>query len=102
MEHIQKPGTLKYARRDLLGWILSGTGELYGQTGNTNTEIATNFEARNLAASVRDTTLLEVTNSTLGYAYFALINWIQRFFFSKRRCPYIIDRMYLENMKAMF
>ncbi len=62
----------KDARRDLLGWILRGIGGLYGHTGNTNTEISNTFEARSLAASVRDTTLLEVTNSALGYVYFAL------------------------------
>ncbi len=56
----------KDARLDLLGWILNGIGELYGRTGNTNTEISNIFEARSLAASVRDTTLLEVTNSALG------------------------------------
>jgi two-component system, NtrC family, sensor kinase len=62
----------KDARLDLLGWILHGTGELYGRTGNTNTKISNTFEARSLAASVRDTTLLEVTNSALGSVYFAL------------------------------
>jgi two-component system, NtrC family, sensor kinase len=62
----------KDARLDLLGWILRDAGALYGLTGNTNTEISYTFEARNLAASVRDTTLLEVTNSALGYIYFAL------------------------------
>jgi signal transduction histidine kinase len=62
----------KEARLDLLGWILRGIGGLYGNTGNTNIEILNTFEARNLAASVRDTTLLEVTNSGLGYVYFAL------------------------------
>ncbi|HEY4325513.1 MAG TPA: ATP-binding protein [Mucilaginibacter sp.] len=62
----------KDARRDLLGWILIGAGGLYGRTGNTNTEISYAFEARSLAASVRDTTLLEVTNAALGNAYFRL------------------------------
>jgi signal transduction histidine kinase len=60
------------ARLNLLGWILHGIGSLYGRTGHVTTEISHIFEARSLAASVRDTTLLEVTNSTLGYAYFAL------------------------------
>ncbi|MES1219279.1 MAG: hypothetical protein ABUT20_27485, partial [Bacteroidota bacterium] len=62
----------KDARRDLLSWILIGAGGLYGRTGNTKTEISYAFEARSLAASVRDTTLLEVTNAALGNAYFGL------------------------------
>jgi len=62
----------KDARRDLLGWILVGVGGLYGRSGNSNTEISYAFEARSLAASVRDTTLLEVTNSALGNIYFGL------------------------------
>ena len=55
-----------------MGWILKDAGGLYGRTGNTNTEIAYTFEARNLAAAVRDTTLLEVTNSALGHVYLSL------------------------------
>ena len=73
----------KEARLDLLGWILRGTGALYGNTGNTNIEILNTFEARNLAASVRDTTLLEVTNSGLGYVYFALNKLDSALFFQQ-------------------
>ncbi|MGC4035208.1 MAG: tetratricopeptide repeat-containing sensor histidine kinase [Chitinophagaceae bacterium] len=62
----------KIARLNLLGWILNDVGNLYGTTGNTVTEISNLSEARNLAAFVGDTTLLEVTNSTLGWAYFYL------------------------------
>ena len=62
----------KDARRDLLSWVLIGAGGLYGHTGNSKTEIAYDFEARSLAASVRDTTLLEVSNAALGNAYFGL------------------------------
>jgi len=62
----------KDARRDLLSWVLIGAGGLYGRTGNTNTQLSYAFEARSLAASVRDTTLLEVTNAALGNAYFGL------------------------------
>ncbi|MES1221891.1 MAG: ATP-binding protein [Bacteroidota bacterium] len=60
----------KDARLDLLGWILNEMGQLYGLTGNTSNEISNLFEARSLAASVRDTTLLEVTNMHLGDVYF--------------------------------
>ena len=60
----------KDARLDLLGWILNEMGQLYGFTGNTSNEISNLFEARSLAASVRDTTLLEVTNMHLGDVYF--------------------------------
>ena len=73
----------KDARLDLLGWILKGTGELYGHTGNTNTEISYTYEARSLATSVRDTTLLEVTNSGLGYAYFAIDKLDSALFFQQ-------------------
>ena len=45
-------------------------GQLYGLTGNTSNEISNLFEARSLASSVRDTTLLEVTNMHLGNVYF--------------------------------
>ena len=62
----------KDARLNLLGWILNGMGQLYGATGNTSNEISNFFEARSLASSVRDTTLMEVTNSSLGDAYFDL------------------------------
>jgi len=62
----------KDARRGLLSWILVGVGGLYGRTGNAKTEISYAFEARSLAASVRDTTLLEVTNAALGNAYFGI------------------------------
>ena len=93
----------KDARLDLLGWILHGIGELYGHTGNTNIEISNIFEARSLAASVRDTTSAGSHKfGTRILSILPLINWTQRFFFSKRRCPYIIARMSLENMKAMF
>ena len=85
----------KDARLDLLGWILSGTGQLYGLTGNTNTEISTNFEARSLAASVRDTTLLEVTNSALGYAYFALGKLDSALLFQQ-------EALYLYNISDVF
>lgn len=62
----------KDARRDLLSWILVGAGGLYGRTGNSKTELSYAFEARSLAASVGDTTLLEVTNADLGNVYFGL------------------------------
>jgi len=62
----------KDARRDLLSWVLIGAGGLYGRTGNSKIEISYAFEARSLAASVRDTTLLEVSNAALGNAYFGL------------------------------
>ncbi len=62
----------KVARLNLLGWVLNSSGPLYGATGNTDTQIANYFEARSLAATVNDTTLLEATNSSLGLVYFAL------------------------------
>ncbi len=62
----------KFARLNLLGWILNSSGLLYGATGNTDTQIANYFEARSLAATVNDTTLLEASNSSLGLVYFAL------------------------------
>ncbi|HLK29596.1 MAG TPA: ATP-binding protein [Puia sp.] len=62
----------KNARLNLLGWILNDLGNLYGATGNTDIQISNLSEARSLASSVHDTTLLEVTNSTLGWAYFDL------------------------------
>ncbi len=73
----------KDARLDLLAWILNGIGQLYGHMGNTNTQISNTFEARSLAASVRDTTLLEVTNSGLGYVYFALDKLDSALFFQQ-------------------
>ncbi len=60
----------KDARLDLLGWIHNDLGILYGITGNTSNEISNIFEANRLASSARDTTLLEVTNSHLGSAYY--------------------------------
>ncbi len=62
----------KDARLNLLGWIHSTMGGLYGITGDTSNEISNFFEARRLASSVLDTTLLEVTNSSLGDVYFDL------------------------------
>jgi two-component system, NtrC family, sensor kinase len=62
----------KIARLNLLGWILNDLGNLYGATGNTDIKIANLSEASSLASLVHDTTLLEVTNSTLGWAYFDL------------------------------
>ncbi len=62
----------KDARLNLLGWIHNSMGVLYRATGNTNNAISNYFEAKNLASFVRDTTLLEVTNSTLGGVYLIL------------------------------
>ncbi len=85
----------KDARLDLLGWILHGIGELYGRTGNTNIEISNIFEARSLAASVRDTTLLEVTNSELGSAYFSVDKLDSALFFQQ-------EALFLYNSSDVF
>ena len=62
----------KIARLDLLGWTFSNMGILYGFTGNTDMQISYLFQARSIASSVRDTTLLEAVNGTIGKVYFHL------------------------------
>ncbi len=62
----------KIARLDLLGWVFSNMGILYGFTGNTDMQISYLFRAINIGASVHDTTLLEAVNGSLGSVYFTI------------------------------
>ena len=62
----------KTARLDLLGWTLTNMGILYGFTGNTDMQISDLFQARRIASSVHDTTLLEAVNGNIGRVYFHL------------------------------
>jgi two-component system, NtrC family, sensor kinase len=62
----------KIARLDLLGWIYSNMGILYGFTGNTDMQISYLFQAINIGSSVHDTTLMEAGNGNVGSVYFHL------------------------------
>ncbi len=62
----------KIARLDLLGWIFSNMGILYGVTGNTDMQISYFFQAISIASSVHDTTILEAVNGNLGSVYFQI------------------------------
>ena len=62
----------KIARLNLLGWIYSNMGILYGFTGNTDMQISYLFQAIKIGSSIHDTTLLEAVSGNIGSVYFHL------------------------------
>ena len=85
-------------RLDVLGYTQMDLGTLYGNTGNTDKQIANYFHVLRLAESVHDTLLISLVYRNLGGVYSGLNILDSALLFEQRALQYI-GNLTFENRK---